>query len=81
MARKRNTKLRRMVEAIIKGDPVLVRKKTYAALIPYLRELKEKGYRIFITHFFNEDKYLISAEGIVITFKARREDEFLKELF
>jgi len=80
VSRKRRRGVTKIVRLLEQGDPVIVTKRTYSALIPYLRRLRQKGYQVIVTHFFNEDRYIISTGGLLIGWKFHDGDRLLEEL-
>ncbi len=80
MSRKRRRGVAKIVRLLEQGEPVIVTKKTYSALIPYLKRLRQRGYRVVVTHFFNEDRYIISTGGFIIGWKFHDGERLLDEL-
>jgi len=80
VSRKRRRGVSKIVRLLEQGEPVVVTKKTYSALIPYLRKMRQKGHRVIVTHFFNEDRYIISTGGFIIGWKFHDGESLLDEL-
>lgn len=66
MPRRRSAKIRKLLEELERGHGIWVTKSEYNALVPYLKEYKQKGRHPVVVHTFLEDAYFITLQPLIL---------------